>query len=108
MNTVTLKDYYGSWISKSQIDLPDNWALQIHTGKVSTGMLVTSATVHKVEGNSMKHRVYQDYSKRIVSEKIRCTEKNVVAQHAAALAKLDQVMLEVNAQYNFEKTATPA
>lgn len=108
MKTVTRKDYYGSWTSKSQMDLQDNWVLQIHTSKVSNGLLVTTATVLKVEGVLMTHRMFTDYSKRIASEKIRCTEKNVIAQHTAALAILDQVLLEVNAQYNFEKTAETA
>jgi hypothetical protein len=108
MQTVTRKDYYGSWTSKSQMDLPDNWVLQIHTSKVSNGTLVTTATVHKVEGNSMTHRMFTDYSKRIAVEKIRCTEKNVIAQHTAALALLDQVLSEVNAKYNFGQTAETA
>jgi len=105
MQTVTRKDYYGSWTSKSQMDLPNSWVLQISTSKTSNGLLVTTATVHKLEGNSMTFRMFQDYSKRIVSEKIRCTEKNVIAQHTAALAQLDQILLEVNAKYNFEQTA---
>ena len=108
MKTVTRKDYYGSWTSKSQMDLPDNWILQINTSKTSNGTLVTTATVHKVEGASMTFRMFQDYSKRIVSEKIRCTEKNVIAQHNAGLAQLDQVLLEVNAKYNFGQTTETA
>lgn len=108
MKTVTRKDYYGSWTSKSQMDLPNDHVLQIHTSKVSNGTLVTTATVHKVEGKMMTHRMFTDYSKRIAVEKARCTEKNVVAQHTAALEQLDQVLLEVNAKYNFGQTAETA
>jgi hypothetical protein len=88
--------------------LPDNWVLQIRTGKLSNGLLVTTATVHKVEGTALTFRMFRDYSKQIVSEKIRCTEKNVTAQHTAGLAQLDQVLLEVNTKYNFEKTIETA
>lgn len=108
MKIVTRKDYYGSWTSKSQMDLPDNHVLQIHTSKIATGLLVTTATVHKVEGTSMTFRMFQDYSKRIVSGKIRCTEKNVIEQHTVALTQLDQVLSEVNAKYNFGQTAETA
>lgn len=106
--SVTLKDHYGAWTSKTQIELPNDHILEFSTSKRSSGVLSTTANVHKVEGNFITHRMFQDYSKQIVSEKVRVTEKAVRAQHAVALQHLDQVLSEVKAQYNFEQTAETA
>jgi hypothetical protein len=103
--TVTRKDYHGAWASKTQIELPDDHVLEISTSKKSSGVLSTTATVHKVEGSFMSHRMFQDYSKQLVAERVRVTEKAVVAQHNRAMEQLDSILVEVNAQYKFEQTA---
>ena len=106
--SVIRKDHYGAWVMKTQVELMDNYVLEISTSKRSSGILSTTANVHKVEGGFMTHRMFQDYSKQLVAEKVRVTEKAVRAQHAEALKMLDVIVLEVYAQYNFEKTAETA
>lgn len=99
MKTVTGKDYHGSWTSKTQIDLPDDRVLQISTSKKSGGQLSTYATVHKMEGTMMSHMMFHDYSRQLIVENTRCTEKNVRAQHGEAMKLIDQVLEEVDAKY---------
>lgn len=106
--TVIRKDHYGAWVMKTQVELMDNYVLEISTSKRSSGVLSTTANVHKIEGGFMTHRMFQDYSKHLVSEKVRVTEKAVRAQHEQALKMLDVVVLEVYAQYKFEQTAEAA
>ena len=106
--STTRKDHYGAWTSKTQIKLPNDYILEFSTSKRSNGVLSTTANVHKLEGNFMTHRMFQDYSKQITAEKVRVTEKAVRAQHALALQSLEQVLSEVKAQYNFEQTAETA
>lgn len=100
MKTYVRKDYRGNWQATSFKDLGNQLRIKINTHKTDGGLLVSHASVCKVEGNFETHKLYQDYSARIFNNKVRCTEKQVTAQHNHALTYLDDIMIEVNAKYN--------
>ena len=66
-------------------------------------MLVTCATVGVCEtdanGTIFSYLVYTDYSAFLAENKVRVTEKAINAQHAAALANLDEVKAAALAHY---------
>jgi hypothetical protein len=98
--TFTSKDIRGNWRAEDSINLaPAGKVLQIVTNKTSDGTIVTRATVSTRDGGFLSHMMFQDFSQRLMTAKIRCTEKNVSAQHADAMARLAEVQSAVTAWY---------
>jgi hypothetical protein len=104
MTTHIRKDIRGNWRAEDSINLAAaNRVLQITTSKVDGGLVVTRATVSTRDGGFLSHMVYQDFSQRLMTAQVRCTEKNVTAQHAAAVAKLAEIKEAVTAWYAKEE-----
>jgi len=77
-----LKDIRGNWAEVSFINLSGNKRLKISTHKVHSGVLVTSATVIIMENGFETHRMFQDYSYRVIVDRPkRVTSKVVEEQH---------------------------
>lgn len=68
--------------------------------KRSNRKLCTTASGHVIEGKFKSHRVYTDFSKTVASSDLRCTDKNVLAQHRDALAQLPSIQAEAKACYD--------
>ena len=94
------------WQVETCFPLPDGRELSFSTSKCHDGSLSTTASVSKRDGVFRTFAVYQDYMKTIRREKVRCTDKNVQAQHLDALKDKDIVMAEVKAQYYPEGEAS--
>lgn len=73
--------------------------LRIYTGKSSNGVLYTSASVHFVRDGMVTFVVFGDFRKTIQTERERCTEKTVRAQHQRALDVVDAIKAEALAFY---------
>ena len=101
--TTVHKDIRGSWRAQNDYELGNNKVLQISTSKVSDGSIVTRATVHMHDGAFLSHRMFTDFSQCIKTSRDRCTEKNVTAQHTAAVAKLAEIKEAVTAWYAKEE-----
>ncbi len=86
------------WKATTQIDLDAPYVIEISTHK-SLGVLVTNATRYKLESGMKSYMMFGDFSKRIIVTKNRCTEKSVLAQHAAAIADVDAIKAECAAFY---------
>lgn len=97
--TFIRKDIRGNWAAEDEIKLEGDRVLKILTRKTSDGTLVTSATVHLRDGMFLSHRMFTDFSQRLMTAKIRCTEKAVAAQHAEAMTKLPELKEAVDAFY---------
>ena len=83
------------YAAKTTIALPNlgaGMALVVSTYKDNRGMLVTQASAHVISVMNgkefMTFRLYTDYSKPVLREKVRVTEKAVRDQHARALILL--------------------
>lgn len=100
--THIFKDRYGKWRAETRFDLDDNRVLEIHTRKTERGELVTYATVSTVANGYKTHRVFQDYSKCLAADKVRCDAKNVVHQHDKVLSMIDTLRADISRHYNDE------
>ena len=98
MDGVLVKGCSG-WQVETCFPLPDGRELSFSTSKRFDDLLCTTASVSKCDGLCRTFVMYQDYVKTIRREKVRCTGKNVQAQHLDALKDKDIVMAEVKALY---------
>ena len=104
--TVVQKSVRGTWEAQDHIELGNDRVLRINTHKVSDGSIVTSATVQIRDGMFLSHRMFTDFSQRMMTAAVRCSEKNVAAQHAEAMGKLAELKEAVAAHYaKLETTA---
>ena len=80
--------------------------LRVSTSKSDRGTLDTHASVHHVnERGGMVFEVCGDFSKRVASYRFaRVTEKDVRAQHIAALQGIAAIVADVRAFYAAKKT----
>ena len=99
------KDIRNGWRAQDDYELGDKKVLQISTSKVSSGSIVTRATVHMHNGAFLSHRMFTDFSQCLKTSRDRCTEKNVAAQHAEAVGKLEEIKEAITAWYAKEETA---
>lgn len=100
-NTAIYKDIRNSWHAETHVDLGENKQLRLSTWKTDRG-LQSFASVCKLENGCVTHMMYADYSKRVILEKARCTEKAVREQHDRALKMLPVIMDDVTRHYNRE------
>ena len=100
MNTTVRKGRDG-WAAESRVDLGNGRVLTVKTSKGAYGGLTTWASVSVRDGDFLSHRLYQDFSKGIItSNPSRVTAKVVEAQHA--LINLDEVLAMVEQHYSKE------
>lgn len=97
--TFISRDYRKAWKAETKIKLGDGWQLDITTRKTDNGDLSTSASMGKVERGFITHRMYADYNRNVFRRAARCTDKNVTAQHAEALAMLDTILADARAHH---------
>jgi hypothetical protein len=94
----TSKDSRGNWQTTSSKELGDKRRLNLRTAKNYNGMLVTQATVCKIDGIWETHAMYEDFSKRLEwTQPKRVTAKVVEEQHAKH--DLEQIAIEAIAFY---------
>ncbi len=92
------------WEAKSEFPLPENKVLVFLTMKRSSGALVTTARVNKIEGQ-FQVSAMSDFSYNVLSTTLRASEKAVGEQHAAALRKKDEILEKVDAFYSTKTKA---
>lgn len=98
MDSVLVKGRNG-WQMETCFTLPGGRELSFRTSKRTDGLLCTTASVSKCDGMFRTFVMFQDYMKTLRVERVRCTEKNVQAQHLDVLKCKDSIMAEVQAQY---------
>ena len=82
MNTTITKDLRNAWKAETKEMITPELQLTMTTRKMANGELVTAAHVSKLEGNFLRHALYEDMNQRICSTKpTRATSKVVEAQH---------------------------
>ena len=99
------KDSRGNWKASTEITIGENEVkqariLSVSTFKTSDGAVVTTASVSHVEGMFMTHRMYGDFSERMISTRHgRVTEKVIREQQLAALKEIDEMIICAKAFY---------
>ena len=74
------KGHYG-WCAETDIPVGER-VVRITTMKRSNGMLATTASAGKQDGYSFTFVVFEDFSKTLCLQKVRCSEKTVRLQHS--------------------------
>ncbi len=97
--TIVQKSIRGSWEAVDELEIGSDRVLKVSTHKVSSGDIVTTATVLKRDNGFLSHMMFRDYSKRLLVSAVRCTEKNVTAHHATALMQLGTVRQAIDLHY---------
>ena len=97
--TVVQKSIRGTWGAEDNLELGNGRVLRISTHKVGGGLIVSTATVLNHDGHFLSHRMFTDFSQRMMTAAVRCSEKNVAAQHAEAMGKLAELKEAVAAHY---------
>lgn len=87
------------WRAETCIELPNDRELCILTSKRHDGRLTSTATVSKRDGMWCSHTVFEDFAQTLTRSDLRCTEKNVRAQHDMVLTTIDSIKERVTAHY---------
>ena len=75
----------GSKSVETILEIKGNEQLSVLTAKSNRGNVTTYVQFQKIENGNVTFMMFSDFSKRILSEKMRGTEKNLIAQHTKAL-----------------------
>ena len=91
--------------AQTYIDIPGSATrkLSIHTSKSSRKGISTFASVAEHKDGLMSFVMFQDFSKIVIDEPLRCTEANVRAQHTAVLNSVPDILQLVAAHYTEER-----
>lgn len=99
METRIQKNLRGEWSGETTIPYKGDLKLRVVTTKRSNGNLETFVSAIKEDGGFWTHRMYADFSARVVSEKCRVTERRVTEQHQRALAQVDDMFYSADLHY---------
>jgi hypothetical protein len=92
------------------LETPAGKTLRIHTSKTSSGALTTSATVGERSSecgfDSFSTIMFQDYSERVESVKVRVTDASVKAQHMKHITAETLAALEAKIIAHYAKLAS--
>lgn len=103
MTTTIRKDTRGNWKAETNVEMPDSRRLKVSTYKTDSGVVVTHATVSKVEKNWETHVMYEDFSRRLDASRYpRVTSKVIEAQHSKH--DINAIIAEVLAFYEPKKS----
>ena len=105
MTHATRRDVRNNWRTSEEHELGNGLVLTITTHKVSSGSIVTSASVLKREGGFMVHAMYQDFSKRLGIAQFRATPKAMGEHHDACIKDaggLDSLIKEAKCHHRAE------
>jgi len=86
------KDAHYGWTVTTYFDFRDNMRIKVLTMKRHGGNLVTTASAMRQDGAFESHMVYADFSKNILSERVRVTEKAALDQHNRVISMRDEII----------------
>lgn len=101
IKTTVSRDHYKKLGAKSYIKINDEYKLKVSSYKADNGITSTYLKAVKQEGPFETFVIFQDYHKRIASEKIaRLTEKNLLAFHENALKQIEPFLNDAKLFYS--------
>lgn len=102
--TVITKSSYGEWRAEDTEMLNDTLKLSITTMRRSNGRVATTATVGRLEGEFITHRMYQDYNVSLWAVVYpRVTRKVVEEQHKSILKELVAIRQRARDHYKLDQ-----
>ena len=91
------------WQAETRYDFPHPgggvWELEDRTNKDSRKNLAPTASVDKVDGAFLSHRLFTDYHAIVARSPVRVTEKAVKEQHAEMLKSVETFMANAVEHY---------
>lgn len=82
--------------------------LKVSTYKSDGKVVVTYARVCAVDGNFVRYLIGADFHRRVRWTALTATDRNVRAEHVAALSGIAELIDAARAHYGHAETATPA
>lgn len=98
-NGAVVRNMRGELKVAQRIMLSESVYLEVLTCKNFSKKLVTTARVWIIENGTASTRMYQDYSKILLTRDTRATAKAIDAQQAAGLVMAQELALSVYNQY---------
>lgn len=100
LETIIKRDTHNNWRAVTDHDMGEDRVLRISTYKSGTGDLLTTASVqHRTKQGFLVFAIFKDYNKVLAREKVRCTAKNVEAQHNKALEQFETIKADATRHY---------
>ena len=102
--TAVTKSSHGEWRAEDKEMLTDDLELSIVTMRRSSGRVATTATVGRLEGEFITHRMYQDYNVSLWAvDYPRVTRKVVEEQHKSILKELVAIRQRARDHYKLDQ-----
>lgn len=97
------RDSYKKCKAEAAFPLANGMQLQIVVRKALNGGVYASASAVKLDGNFTTHRMFYDFSKKLIQKQQMCNQKNVEQMMREALSMLPAILTEVEAHYITKK-----
>ena len=97
------RDHYKKCKAEAAFPLANGMQLQIVVRKAMNGGVYASASAVKLDGNFTTHRMFHDFSRKLIQKQQMCNQKNVEQMMREALAMLPTLLAEVEAHYIAKK-----
>jgi hypothetical protein len=92
------------WRAETRLQLNDKQALKVDTYKDSRGVVTTATVIEPTDGGGFHWKPMTDFHERMrEGAGLRCTEKTVRSEHAAALTDIEPVKARAVAFYAAQK-----
>ena len=87
------------WKAVSAAPFMDGMHMRVITRKSSGGVIMSSVSVSKMDGDFIVHRIHRDYHKVIDWYGYRCTEGNIRKVHGESMDDIGRYISEAMAHY---------
>jgi hypothetical protein len=92
IETRVKKDPWGAWKAESYDTFDEGRRFKLHTSKLQSGAVVTTASVCRVEGMFESHTLYEDFHLRVEANTYpRATCAAISKQHDRAIARIAEL-----------------
>lgn len=103
--TTYQRNMRNEWEGTTFIPLEGKRQLRVRTGKSDRGVVYTTASGVEVTDHGFINAPFSDFSEPCASEKMRCTEKSVRAQHEAVLLGIEERVERAKQFYKVKASA---
>ena len=97
------RDSYKKCKAEAAFPLANGMQLQISVRKALNGGVYASCSAVKLDGGFTTHRMFYDFSKKLIQKQQMCNQKNVELMMGQALTMLPALLAEVEAHYIAKK-----
>ncbi len=100
---ITAEKTRTGWVATTVVRICAKRVLVITTEKAGAMLASTAQAAEPLAGDLVRFDPLSDFRKRVLATTSRCTENNVLKQHALALERAAQLRAEVESFYGLKK-----